>query len=124
MNFATLTNEERLLLGALIRLMVRADGEFSEAEENMITTIGDELTEEASHTHDRGRALWAAVSESAQHFPTDASIRAAIPRVTRPEARELIYAVLVGVASAETISLEERTVLDALRLAWSLKEEA
>ena len=123
MNFSTLTNEERLLLGALIRLMVRADGSFSEAEEAMITTIGDELTAEATETHDRGRALWAAVSESAQHFPTDVSIRAAIPQVTRPEARELIFAVLHGVASAETIGLEERTILDALRLAWSLKDE-
>ena len=123
MNFSTLTNEERLLLGALIRLMVRADGQFSEAEEAMISTIGDELTTEASATHDRGRALWAAVSESAQHFPTDASFRAAIPTVTRPEARELIFAVLPGVASAETISLAARTILDALRLAWSLKDE-
>jgi len=124
MNFSTLTNEERLLLGALIRLLVRADGAFSEAEETMITTIGNELAIEANAVRDGGRALWAAVSDSAQHFPSDASIRAAIPEVTRPEARELIFAVLVGVASADTASLAERTILDALRLAWSLKEPA
>ena len=32
MNFSTLTNEERLLLGALIRLMVRADGQLLTCE--------------------------------------------------------------------------------------------
>ena len=123
MNFSTLTNEERLLLGALIRLVVRADGTFSEGEENMITTIGNELAIEANAARDGGQALWAAVSESAQHFPTDESIRAAIPQVTRPDARELIFAVLVGVASAETMTSAERTILDAVRLAWSLKDE-
>ena len=84
MNFSTLTNEERLLLGALIRLVVRADGTFSEGEENMITTIGNELAIEANAARDGGRALWAAVSDSAQHFPTDESIRAAIPVSSSP----------------------------------------
>lgn len=113
MNLAELTEAERLVLGALIRLMVRADGRFTEEEEQRIQDIGADLGD--------AEALWGAISDSAQTYTSEQATRAAIPTVTRPEARELLYGVLFAVATADTIAPGEQVILDALRLAWNLR---
>ena len=93
-------------------MMIRADGWFSEAEEERIDRIGDELG---------GRELfWKAISDSAQAFQDDAAVRAAALGVTRPEAREVILEVLAGVAAADAISPTEMTLLEALRREWGV----
>lgn len=110
MNLADLTKEEKLALGGLVRVIVRADGSFSEAEETRIDRIGDELG---------GRdAFWKVISDSAQAFPDEQGIRQATLAVTRPEARELILGVLAGIAAADTISPAEMGLIDSVRAAW------
>lgn len=111
MKLEDLTADERLALGGLVRLIVRADGSFSEEEEARMDRIGEELG---------GReAFWKAISDSAQAFPDDAKVRAAALAVTRSEARDLILGVVTGVAAADTIAPSEMGVIDALRAAWA-----
>lgn len=114
MNLSDLTDDEKLVLGALIRLMVRADGRFTEEEEQRIHEIGAEIGS--------AEDLWRAVSDSAQRYTSEAATRAAIPSVTRPEAREMMFGVLFGIATADMIAPGEQTILDALRLAWDIRE--
>ena len=67
--------DEQLALGGLLRLVIRADGAFTEEEEQRVNELGDELG---------GRdALWKAISDSAQAFPEDADI----PLSRRPRDR-------------------------------------
>ncbi len=111
MKLDDLTAVERLALGGLVRLMLRADGSFSEEEEGCVNTIGDELG---------GRdTLWRAISDSAQAFPEDGAARDAAQRIERPEARELFLAVLASIAAADAVSPAEKGMIDALRAGWS-----
>lgn len=111
MKLSDLSAEEQLALGGLLRLVIRADGAFTEEEEQRVHEIGDDLG---------GRdALWKAISDSAQAFPEDADIRAAAAAVSRAEARELILGVLTGVAAADTIAPSEAGLIDGLRASWA-----
>jgi uncharacterized tellurite resistance protein B-like protein len=114
MTLSDLTADEQLVLGALIRTVVRADGRFTEEEEQRIQDIGAEL----------GSAddLWRAVSDSAQRYTSEAATRAAVPTITRPEARGMIYDVVVSVAQADTIAAGEQALLDSLRQAWGIAD--
>lgn len=110
MNLAELTPDEQLVLGGLLRLMIRTDGEFAEAEEREVDALGAALG---------GReAIWAIVSRSAQSMPTDDRIRAAVPSVTRPEARAVILAAVERVARQDGLTKSEQRVLDWLGSTW------
>lgn len=114
MKLSDLTNDERLALGGLLRILVRADGEFSTAEEERIDAVGDEIG---------GRELlWKAISESAQHFKNDQEIRRAGIGISRPEVRELVLSVLESVAIADTMSPAEEGILVALKAQWGIAE--
>ncbi|MFO0711031.1 MAG: TerB family tellurite resistance protein [Sandaracinus sp.] len=114
MNLSDLTVDEQLVLGALIRLMVRADGRFTEEEEQRIQDIGAEIG--------GSEELWRIVSDSAQRYTSEAAAKAAIPSITRQEARDMIYDVLFSVAQADTIAPGEQLVLDTLRKAWNIAD--
>jgi len=110
MKLSSLTDTERLALGGLLRLLVRADGEFSEQEEEKINALGDELG---------GREqLWRAISDSAQAFKTDQDIRAAGIGIERPEVRTLTLRLLKQVALSDSMSPGEEGILSALSAAW------
>lgn len=112
MNLVDLTRDEQLALGGLIRLMVRADGVFTEEEEQRIDAIGEELASR--------ELIWRMISDSAQAFPNDAALRRAAAAVTRTEVRELMLGVLSSVAVADTVTPGERGLLDSLRAAWGV----
>lgn len=112
MQLSDLTEPERLALGGLLRLLVRADGDFTEAEEEQINQIGDELGGKA--------ALWSAISASAQSFKTDQDARRAGIEVERPAARTLILDVLTRVAHADELAPGEAGILEALKSHWGL----
>lgn len=114
MTLADLTEDEKLVLGALIRLMVRADGRFTEEEEQRIHEIGEAIG--------GAEALWRVVSDSAQRYTSEAATFAAIPTVTRQDAREMLYDVLLDVARADAITAAEERVLARLREAWNIRE--
>lgn len=114
MKLSDLTPEEQLALGGLIRLLVRADGEFSVAEEERIDSVGDELGGK--------ELLWKGISESAQAFKNDQQIRAAGLGIARPEVRELVLSILESIAIADTMSSSEEGILVALKTHWGIKD--
>jgi uncharacterized tellurite resistance protein B-like protein len=115
MNLSDLTDDEKLVLGALIRLMVRADGRFSEEEEQRIQDIGAEIG--------GSEELWRVVSESAQKYTSEDATRRSIQTVTRPEARAMMYDVLFGVATADMVAPGEQVILDMLRRTWGIQDD-
>lgn len=112
MNLNDLTRDEQLALGGLVRLMIRADGVFTQEEEERVSAIGEELG--------GGALLWRIVSDSAQAFRSDADVRRAGAAIARAEARELVLGVLTSVAVADTVTPAEQGLIDALRAAWAL----
>lgn len=114
MKLSDLTSDETSILGALIRLMVRADGRFTEEEEQRIHDIGAEIG--------GAEQLWRAVSDSAQRYTTEAATREAIGGVVRPEARVFVYDIVFSVATADTIAEGEQVILDSLRAAWDIRD--
>ena len=111
-----LEEHEQLALGGLIRVMIRVDGSFSEAEEEHINSVADELG---------GReALWAVISRSAQQHKNDSEIRDEALRVKRPAVQLLIRGVLEDIARAETIEPGEQQILDWLVKEWDLQPVA
>jgi hypothetical protein len=112
MNLADLTREEQLALGGLIRLMIRADGVFTDEEEERVDAIGEELGSR--------ELVWRMISDSAQAFKDDADLRRAAAAVSRVEARELMLGVLTSVAVADSVTPGEMGLLDAVRVAWGV----
>ena len=101
-----LEDHEQLALGGLIRILIRLDGSFSEAEEEYLNQVAAEVG-----TQDE---LWKIISRSAQELPDDDAIKAKTLKVERTNARELIRYVLEAIARADTISLREQKLFDWL----------
>lgn len=114
MKLTDLSSDERLALGGLIRLLVRADGEFSVAEEERLDASGDALGGK--------ELLWKAISASAQAFKTDADIRDAGLAIARPEVREVVLSVLESVARADTMSPAEASLIATLKTHWGIHD--
>ena len=107
-----LEEHEALALGGLIRILIRLDGTFSEAERDALEEIGDDV----------GTAddLWTMITRSSEELADDGAIRDKALAVTRPEARELIRYLLESVASVDSITLAEQQLLDWLDdTAWA-----
>lgn len=111
MDIDDLDRAEQLALGGLIRLLVRSDGDFTEAEEDRINAIGERIG--------GGEVIWRLISTSAQAYPHDGQIRTAASAIARPEARALVLDVLGEVAEPDGVAAEETALLDWLRGAWS-----
>ena len=101
-----LEDHEQLALGGLIRILIRLDGSFSEAEEEYLNQVAAEVG-----TQDE---LWKIISRSAQELQDDDAIKAKTLQVKRTNARELIRYVLEAIARADTISLREQKLFDWL----------
>lgn len=111
LTLADLDADEQLALGGLIRIMIRLDGSFSEAEEEHLDQVAEEIG---------GReALWRVISRSAQEHADDIAIRATAKTVERPEVRRLIRRAIEHIARAETIEPTEQTLLDWLDREWT-----
>ncbi|MAQ19061.1 MAG: hypothetical protein CMN30_30210 [Sandaracinus sp.] len=107
-----LEENEQLALGGLVRILIRLDGSFSEAEEEHLDTVADEVGDRET--------LWRFISRSAQEHENDGAIRDAAMGVKRTGARELIRYVLESIARADTITVTEQTLLDWLDdTAWT-----
>ncbi len=113
MTLSDLTEDEKLVLGALVRLIIRADGRFTPEEEQRIQDVGADIG--------GAEALWRVISDSAQRYTEERSIEGALPGVTRAEARDFIYDVVYSVATADAIGKGEQLVLDLLRKAWGIE---
>jgi len=110
MRLDDLSKDEQLALGGLIRLMLRSDGEFTDAEEEKVNQIGARLADP--------QRLWSVISASAQAHMSDASIRTAAESVLRPEVRALVREVLTEVARDGSVTESEQKLLDWLTSIW------
>lgn len=113
MKLSDLSEAERLALGGLLRLLVRADGDFTQAEEDQLNAIGETLGGKDQ--------LWKAISGSAQAFATDQEVRRAGLEIQRPEVRALTLSLLEQVAHADGMSPGEEGIVEALRAHWGAK---
>ncbi len=111
MKLDDLTHAEQLVLGGLLRLLLRSDGQFSEAEEATLGRIGERIAGDAAR-------LWKAISQSAQAYPDDAAIRASAKSVDRREARLMIRALMEEVAAGDSITEPEQQLLSWLHELW------
>jgi hypothetical protein len=112
MKLDDLTRDEQMVLGGLLRLMLRSDGQFSEGEEAALDRIGQRIAGSAER-------MWKVISDSAQLLPEDDDIRAAVGNVERDEARREIRWILEELAVGDAISESEQALLSWLRERWS-----
>jgi hypothetical protein len=111
MTLAELEEHEQLALVGLLRLVVRLDGTFSDAERGALGDVAAEMGEER---------FWHLVDRAGANLSTDEAIRAQALQVIRPEARRRIYEVACDIASSDTIVACEQELLDWLRESWGL----
>jgi len=111
MKITDLEKHEQLVLGGLIRLMIRSDGDFSEEEEAKVNAVGERI----------GGAdlIWRVISASAQAYPSDRDTMGLLPQVTRSEVRNLIVDVVEQVAGADGMAQEETSLLEEIKGVWS-----
>ncbi len=115
MKLDQMTDSEKQALGALVRVIVGVDGEYSAAEVARLQKTAEYLGEDE---------FWRLVNDSGhRHLDQDVLDRLA-GAVERPEAREAIYGVLFGIAAAGTVVGDEGKLLDWLSGAWQLETGA
>lgn len=121
-----LTLDERLTYAALLRTLVRLDGQVTPEEGLVMSDASRELLRPSMvpspppTADDDDLALRELLDRSAESYPDDESVRRAAATVTRPEAREAIYAALLAVSTAGTITTAEAGLLDWLAQLWDL----
>jgi hypothetical protein len=110
MKLDDLDNQEQLVLGALVRLMLRADGKFTESEEKKVNGLGERLG-----AADR---IWSVVSASAQAFPDDDAMRLSVTGITNADVRKMVRAALADIADDGDVAPAEKALLDWLDGVW------
>ncbi len=108
MRYDDLDENEKSALAALVRVVVRADGEFSVAEVQALTVLAREL---------ETACFWERVN-SAHQLSIDEL--AAMVESVRARTRVWMYGVLLGLAAVDGVSEEEGDILDWLAATWEL----
>ncbi len=111
MELSELTSDEALVLVGFMRIVVRADGDYSEAERQHVALVERALGEE--------RFQKAMLDVRGQLDKLDL-LKAAAKSVTRPEARRTIYDVLEKIAASDEIVVAEEAPLKWLASWWKL----
>jgi hypothetical protein len=111
MELSELTSDEALVLVGFMRIIVRADGEYSDAERQHVAIVEQALGP--------ARFQQAMLDVRGQADKLD-ELKAAAKNVTRPEARRAIYDVLQKIAASDDISAEEEKPLRWLASWWAL----
>jgi hypothetical protein len=129
-----LTGAEMMLLAGLVRKLVRMDGHFTDAERDGIAKIAQTVTEDdavEAGTPYRAdvkapkpigaKALFERIEQASEKYPDDQTLRTAALALTRPEAREIIHALLFDVAASDAIGKGEADLLEWLEEKWELE---
>ncbi len=112
MKLDQMTDEEKQALGALVRVLVGVDGEYSPAEVAGLQNTAEYLGEEE---------FWQLINDSGHRHLDEDALGKLANAVDRPEGREAIYGVLFGVAAADTVGGGEGKLLDWLAESWGLE---
>ncbi len=106
-----LTHDELVILAALLREMIRTDGEISEEEIQGLDSIANRL----GIPETRWKRLW---NQASSELPNLESVKVAALSLERAEAREFVYELLHNVASADEIVDPEWDLLEWLDEEW------
>jgi hypothetical protein len=112
MTLDDLSQAEQVVLLALVGLMARADGSVSQDELELLEQIADEIGEER----------FEAARDAAAAMDDGKAILAAANQITRPEAREVVFELVYGIAVRDTIAESEAELLNQLAKLWSLPQ--
>ena len=112
MNLEQMTDREKQALGALVRVLVGVDGEYTAAEVGGLQKTAEYLGEDE---------FWQLVNDSGHRHIDQDVLDELAGAVDRPEGREAIYGVLFGIAAAGTVVDEEGKLLDWLAETWGLE---
>jgi hypothetical protein len=117
-----LTAEEMLVLAGLLRKLVRIDGRFTEDEHAAISRLAGTVSETSDAKPIGAKTLFARIDQASEKYPDDQALRSAALATTRPEAREIIHALLFDVAASGAIGKGEADLLEWLEEKWELDD--
>lgn len=114
MELHALDHDERLALVALVEWVLKSDTRTSEGEFEELGRVIEAI----------GKDAWQALAdEVGTRFANDADLRAFLPTVRRPEAREAIFETTLEVAMADSVDLRESDFLEWLATLWGIDVE-
>lgn len=103
-----LTPDEDVVLLGLLREIVVADGDYSEAERVEVDALRGEM----------GFSRFAVAMERAKQFKSRGELKEAARAIERPEARRVILRRLLDVAASDGIAAAEDKPLTWLKAVW------
>jgi hypothetical protein len=112
MTLDDLSQPEQVVLLALVGLMARMDGSVSQDELELLEQIADEI----------GEQRFEAARDAAAALADAAAILRSATSVERPEAREVIFELVYGIAIRDTIASSEAALLNELAMLWGLPQ--
>lgn len=111
MQLSELNHEETVVLLGFMRVIIQADGSFTENEREHVARVREALGAERFQT---------AMHEASQRFEDNDALKNATKAVESADARKLIHALLVEVAESDRVTSEEEKPLRWLESWWSL----
>lgn len=112
MTLEELSQAEQVVLLSLVGLMARMDGSVSDEELELLEQIADEIGEER----------FDAARDAAAALAGGPAILAAATGIERPEAKEVIFELVYGIAVRDTIAESEAKFLNQLAELWKLPQ--
>ncbi len=112
MTLDDLSHPEQVVLLALVGLMARMDGSVSQEELELLEQVADEI----------GAERFEAARDAAAALADGSAILRAASSVDRPDAREIIFELVYGVAVRDTIAQSEASLLNELAKLWELPQ--
>ena len=114
MDINDLNQDERLALVALLKAVIFAGERVPIEEIDELQDIVDELGE------DTYQAL---LTEAEKRFSSEDDVREFLLKISRPDARELIYGTIMEMALTDSVDRGEAEVLGWLADAWKIEVE-
>ena len=110
MGVEELSEAEQVVLLSLVGLMARADGSVSDSEMGALQSLREAI----------GPGRFERVRDAAAQVEGPAAIMAGAKQVTRPEARETVFAAIVELAAPDVIDENEAALIERLAELWGL----
>jgi hypothetical protein len=119
-----LNEKEKLALVGLMRFVVRLDGRATPEEMAAVErTLRDAYASQVGDGAEAAAQIAALEARADRELRDDDAIRRAAMSVSRPEAREVIFAAVADLAAVDGINMQEGWLLDWLANEWELKVE-
>src|SRR5262249_49037000 len=112
MELNELTPEEQVALVALLELVIESNARVSEKEADRIDAVVGAIGEDAYRR---------AAEQVESRFHDEEELRAFVPTITRPEAREVIYGTVLEAAITDTVDNRESGLLEWLARVWQIE---